>query len=286
VRGVLKDHHLEHVRVVQGFRVEYARAARVLLEWQHAHEAFPRVVLLEYRVQIGSGHRFGQRLKVQRNLHQHPLREIPDGGREHGRARQVRVLLNLGQMLVIQVQGVSAVRAVQVMLTATFKGVNQLATAAAVAARALNRQHLISSHQARVHQGPQERNRARGVAPDVRHEPGVADGFGLVRRQFRESVDPARCDPVRGAGVQHAHVRVLEPRHGFFSSLVRQAQHDQINAVQQAFALGFILAFGVVNADQFQVVASLQAGTNLQAGRSGFTINENLGSHAGHCTRI
>ena len=105
---------------------------------------------------------------------------------------------------------------------------------------------MIRRQNARVDQGPDQRNGARGVAARVGHALRLADGGFLSRTQFRKSKNPASRHAVRCGGVDDA--RLLVSRHGlnqgdrFACSVIVQAENHHIGLRHQQLLGGGVLA--------------------------------------------
>ena len=60
---------------------------------------------------------------------------------------------------------------------------------------------------------------------------------------------------MRGAGIDHASGGIFNHRYRLFGRIIGQAQHRQINGIQQALSLAQIFAFVRGNADDVDIVA-------------------------------
>ena len=79
---------------------------------------------------------------------------------------------------------------------------------------------------------------------------------------------------MRGRGVDHPRAIVLDQRHGLASSVVGQAEDDEIGVVQRFPPRGRILAPTVVERDQRDFRPAGQSFANLEARGAGGTIYE------------
>jgi len=103
----------------------------------------------------------------------------------------------------------------------------------------------------------------------------------LAGRQLGQAEDPAGLRAVRGAGVDDAGARVGHQRRRLLGRHIGQAQKGHIGGVEQARALGRVLAALGVDAQQLDVGALRQHLVDAQARRAFLTVDEDLGRHGG-----
>ena len=108
---------------------------------------------------------------------------------------------------------------------------------------------------------------------------GGADFGALIRREFRQAESPGRIDAVRGGCVDDAGVRVIDERHRFLGCIVRQTEESDIGFVDQALALGQILAFVCVDLEDRDVAALGEVFVDLQAGCAFLAVDKNFVGH-------
>ena len=84
---------------------------------------------------------------------------------------------------------------------------------------------------------------------------------------------------MRRRGIDDAGVRVIDERHRFLGRVVRQAQESHIGFVDQALALGQILAFVCVDLEDRDVAALGEVFVDLQAGGAFLTVDKNFVRH-------
>ena len=107
--------------------------------------------------------------------------------------------------------------------------------------------------------------------------------LALARRQLGQAEDPARRDAVRGAGVDQAGLRVRDQRRGLARGGIGQAQEGDVGGVQQARALGGVLALVGVDAQHLDVLALRRVLVDAQPGRAFLAIDEH---HMLHRARV
>jgi hypothetical protein len=84
---------------------------------------------------------------------------------------------------------------------------------------------------------------------------------------------------VRGGSVNHASVRVCNPRYGFPRGNIRQTEKDYIRAVCNAGALGYVFAQSRVDIQKLNLRARTQPVGKAQAGCALAAVDENLNAH-------
>ncbi|MND99347.1 hypothetical protein D3C80_917310 [compost metagenome] len=71
---------------------------------------------------------------------------------------------------------------------------------------------------------------------------------------------------MRGAGIDHPDLRVGDRRHRLACGIVGQAQNRHIGTVDRLGAALWVFALAVGQGQQTQVIATVQAGVDEQAG--------------------
>ena len=136
------------------------------------------------------------------------------------------------------------------------------------------------SHQRRERQNETGRMAACDSDPS-----GGSDRVPLAWAQLGQSVGPARCDPMRGTGIDKAGATVagLDQRHRFAGGIVGQTQKDRIGLVDQLGATGNVLAPLGFDLEQVHTVMGKEPVTNLQAGSAFLAVDEHFALH-GRCS--
>ena len=184
---------------------------------------------------------------------------------------------HLAHMLVGKVQAVGAEARRTLARDGLLVALDHLAATAGVprhrvhADREVGRQHLPLAQ--RAHQ----RQEAGRIAARVGHSLRRGHRRPLRPGQLREAVDPARRRAVRCAGVDHAGPTVADQPHGLAGGGVRQAEHDQVDLVDDAALDRRILRRVSAQADQLDLVARGQALTDLETGRAMLAIDVDAG---------
>ena len=188
--------------------------------------------------------------------------------------RQARDGAHLAQVLVLlcktvlpggNVQGVEGVRLILG---------DHLLAAAAVARERVARQQRVRRQDARLDERVDQHDEAAGVAAGHRDALGGTDRGLALGRQLRETVRPAGGRAVRGRGVEHDRVRVLDEVSRRDGRRVRQAQKRDVRAVEQ-FALGLDIVVQLGRQGQQVDVRALgQPVVNAQTGRAGAAVDE------------
>jgi hypothetical protein len=233
----------------------------------------------EHGFQVGRGGLAGQSVEMERQLHEHALREVADRGNEDGAAHQACVLHDFRQMLVLQPQGIDLVG----RGAARSVGLDHGAPAARVAAHRGEYHRVIGRERAGIHQRTQQCNGARGIAPRIAHALCPGNGFTLARGQFRKAEHPAIGGSVRGRCVDDAGLPcasltdLFHHRCRLARGFVVQAEDDQVDSRHQlAFGRG-ILALFRRDAHELDLRHLLEPLADLQAGGASLAIDENLG---------
>ena len=209
---------------------------------------------------------------VQVQLHHHALREIADGGLEGGLHGEGGVAHDFRHMLVALAQGVEEMggRGACVIF-----GDQGLATAG-IARHAGQCRGVFGRQDPGIAQGPDQRDRAGGVAADIGHARGTRDGLALSW-QFGHPVGPAGRDPMRGGGVDDA--RVARKRHRLARGVIGQAEDGDVGLREGLGAGVGVLAAGRIDRDEVHIRAPIQPLADLQAGGAGLAVDEYLGHH-------
>jgi hypothetical protein len=92
--------------------------------------------------------------------------------------------------------------------------------------------------------------------------------------QLGQAEGPARRHAVRGAGVDDAGGGVGHQRHGLTRGGVGQAQEGHVGRVEQARALGRVLAAVGADAQQLHVAARRQVFVDAQPGGALLAVDE------------
>ena len=103
---------------------------------------------------------------------------------------------------------------------------------------------------------------------------GRSSAMKAVEWQFGNAESPAGRDAVRGAGVDDAGVGVGHEGHRLAGRRVGQAQEGHVGGVQQACALGRVLALVGVDLQHLDVTARGQVLVDAQAGRAFLAVDE------------
>ena len=178
-------------------------------------------------------------------------------------------------MLVLLRQTVLPGRNVQgVKLVCLILG-DHLLAAAAVARERVARQQRVRRQDARLDERVDQHDEAAGVAAGHRDALGRTDRGFALGRQLREAIRPAGGRAVRGRGVEHDRVRVLDEVRRRDGRRVRQAQKRNVRAVEQlALRFNIVVQLGR-QGQQLDVVALGQPVINAQAGCTGAAVDEN-----------
>ena len=183
-----------------------------------------------------------QGIQVQGQLHDHALCEIAHAGHEQRTALEPRVRHDLGNVLVVQTECIQFKRGSCILLIR----LDHLPAAPRITTHCGQSNRMICRQNARVDQGPDQRDGAGGVAARVGHAVRLADGGFLSGAQFRKSKNPASRHAVRGGSVDDA--RLLVSRHGlnqgdrFAGSIIVQAENHHIGLRHQQLLGGGVLA--------------------------------------------
>ena len=129
-----------------------------------------------------------------------------------------------------------------------------------------------------LHQGPDQREEACGIAPRICHPGRRSNGLPLSG-QLREAVDPALRRPVGGGAVNHPGLAVFYQAHRFHGGGVRQAEEHQVRRVEKLFPLRRVLALGLVDEEELDVLPGRQAVVNLEAGGALLAVDIHLWFH-------
>jgi hypothetical protein len=112
----------------------------------------------------------------------------------------------------------------------------------------------------------------------VEWQPGLAmrlaQRLALARREFGDAESPAGRHAVRGAGIDDAGVRVVDQRHRFAGRGIGQAQEGHVGGVEQACALGAVLALVGVDLQHLDVAARGQVLVDAQSGGAFLAVDE------------
>jgi hypothetical protein len=84
---------------------------------------------------------------------------------------------------------------------------------------------------------------------------------------------------MRGGGVDDAGVRVVDQRDRFLGRFVRQAQESHVGGIDQALALGQILALVGVDLEHFDIAALGEVFVDLQAGGAFLAVDKDFVGH-------
>ena len=152
---------------------------------------------------------------------------------------------------------------------------DHLLAAAAVARERVARQQRVRRQDARLDERVDQHDEAAGVAAGHRDALGRTDRGLALGRQLREAVRPAGGRAVRGRGVEHDRVRVLDEVRRRDGRRVRQAQKRNVRAVEQlALRFDIVVQLGR-QGQQVDVRALGQPVINAQTGRAGAAVDEN-----------
>ncbi|MNJ36209.1 hypothetical protein D3C77_309880 [compost metagenome] len=236
-----------------------------MFQRRHLYIARAMIVLTQAVMQASSTHPGRQQARLQGNGQGDALTVAAIAGHEHRPLRQTGMLLDLRHMLVIQVQAIHQhpLRRLHARCFVTF---DRCTAATGIPRDGIDGQWVISWHQPCGHQGSQQGNRAGGIATRVADPLGLGDSFGLLLVQFRQAIHPACGGAVRGAGIDHPDLRVGDRRHRLACGVVGQAQNRHIGTVDRLGAALWVFALAVGQGQQTQVIATVQAGVDEQAG--------------------
>ena len=152
---------------------------------------------------------------------------------------------------------------------------DHLLAAAAVARERVARQQRVRRQDARLDERVDQHDEAAGVAAGHRDALGRTDRGLALGRQLREAIRPAGGRSVRGRGVEHDRVRVLDEVRRRDGRRVRQAQKRNVRAVEQlALRFNIMVQLGR-QGQQLDVAALGQPVINAQAGCTGTAVDEN-----------
>ena len=118
-----------------------------------------------------------------------------------------------------------------------------------------------------------------GVAAGVGDQLGVVNGLPLLRLEFRQTVNPALCYPVRGAGVNKAGISLRNPAGNLFGSIVRKTEYGNVSFKHLTPAFLGAAAQFLRQRQEFNVFAAGHPLVDAQARGAGVPINENFGKH-------
>mmetsp|Transcript_31139 Transcript_31139/g.77502 ORF Transcript_31139/g.77502 Transcript_31139/m.77502 type:complete len:300 (+) Transcript_31139:296-1195(+) len=232
---IRREHRkLELVGVVEGVRPHKRAALQVvrLVERAHGHELHPLVPRLQARLQSLRRAPGGRQLVVvQRHRHHHALLEAAHGGAEHRLFAHPAPLRHLRQVLVLQVEPVSAPR-----LRAVLVDLDERLAPAGVARHGVHNEAGAGSQQPGVDERAGQRDHAGGVAPGVGDALGLHHVVALLGAQLGEPVRPAVGDAERSGRVDDDGVGVGHQRHSLDRGVVGQAQDGGVARVQHGGA--------------------------------------------------
>ncbi len=87
---------------------------------------------------------------------------------------------------------------------------------------------------------------------------------------------------MRGRGVDHPRIGVVDQRDGFARGVVRQAEDRHVGRVQRVAPGVGGLTSRVIEADQIDIRPVFQPVEDLEAGRAGLAVDEDRGAHKSH----
>ena len=127
-----------------------------------------------------------------------------------------------------------------------FVGLDHASPATRIARDGRQAERRVRRQQTRIHQGPNQCNRAGGITAWVAHPARLRHPGSLVEAQFREAIDPARRRAVGRGSVNDLWPRlaagpchIVDDCDRLDNGLVMQAQHHQIRPGHYfAFGLG------------------------------------------------
>ena len=151
--------------------------------------------------------------------------------------------------------------------------------AAGIARDPVGAERPVTRDETRLHQRAHQRYEACGIAARIGDAPGGGYRFALAHCHFRKPIDPSRRDPVRGRGVDHLDLGIVDQRYRGARGVIWQTKDHRIGAVEQPFPLFDVLALFGSDGDKRDVTPALQPLANLQARCSGFAINEDSCDH-------
>ncbi len=152
------------------------------------------VVLVEDRAKVGRFRLAGQIVETQRHADQHALPEIANRGREDRPHGQSGIELDFRHVLVLELEPIELERR---RLAALIVFDHRLA-AARIAADRADRNGCVPRDQAGVCQRAQKRDRAGRMTARIADLAGLGDRPRLPRDKLRETIGPARRDPMSG----------------------------------------------------------------------------------------
>jgi hypothetical protein len=84
---------------------------------------------------------------------------------------------------------------------------------------------------------------------------------------------------VRGRGVDHPHVAVVDHPDRRARRLVGKAQHDDIGGVEHVGAAGGVLALGLGQRQELELRTPLEPGPDLEPGGARLAVDEDSRAH-------
>ena len=217
---------------------------------------------------------------MNRDLHPHTAAEWADGGHKLGFRADAAVPHHLRDMLVPLVQGVGSLigQAGQTGIR-VFPLFDQGVAAAGVAGQGVNRHRSVRGQQPGINQRTHQQDKPGRIAAGVGDILGLADGRALARFQLRQTVGPAGGNPVGGAGVNQAGIRLLNPLGNLHRGVIGQAENRHVGLQNLAAAFFRIAPQILGQGQQFHILPRRHPLMNPQAGGAGMAVDKNLGKH-------
>jgi len=101
----------------------------------------------------------------------------------------------------------------------------------------------------------------------------------MTAYDLRKTIGPARRNPVRGRGIDHAGHIIGDQRDRLARRIIGQAKDRDIGGVQRAGARLRILALGIIQHDQAELTPPRQPVSDFEASRPRRAVDKDLGRH-------
>ena len=161
---------------------------------------------------------------------------------------------------------------------------DQPAPAAGVSRDGMARQVRAVGQDSGIDERAGEENEPGRIAARIADPRRFSDPLALMRVELGQPVDPAACDPVRGARIEHPHVVARYEAHRLARRVIGKAEDHDVGLVEIPAAHLRILAQRLRNLDERDIPAPREPFADLKPGRARLPVDEYVRHRLEPCT--
>ena len=210
------------------------------------------------------------------NDREHAVEVVRNDGEERRRGSKPAVVLHLLEMLVLLSQRIQTRGFEQYVAIVGFILRDHLVSAAAVSGERGAAHERVFFQDTACDQGRGQREKPACVAAGHAHARRAVELIKPAIPSFRQAIDPAFADAVRGGRVDDAHMLFCDHLAGFDCRILRQAENRHIAAVEHFPSQFGIFAFPFRQGEQLQIRALGQPIIDPQSRGSFFAVDKNF----------